>query len=249
MPCYPAIALLLGTAMASGSKTLQPATKVLGIVSALLSALLLFLLAGTRGLATPGDISTALNSNPELYTLSMGHMADLTLQAFAYLRLPLAMATAATAIGAAGALLLKGKRAYLALALMMILFFQAAQVALITFNPYLGSKPLADALISAPPGDLIVDDQYYTFSSVFFYANRSAWLLNGRVNNLEYGSYAPGAKNPFLNDEQFQQRWRSPARYYVVAEAKPAQRLHALVPESAWNTVKQSGGKVLITNR
>ena len=249
MPCYPAIALLLGSAMASGSKTLQPATRVLGVIAGLLSALLLFLLAGTRGLGTAGDISNALNSNPELYTLSMGHMADLTLQAFAYLRMPLAMAAAATAIGAAGAFLLKGRRAYLALAFMMILFFQAARVALIAFNPYLGSKPLADALVSAPPGELIVDDQYYTFSSVFFYANRSALLLNGRVNNLEYGSYAPGAKNPFLNDEQFQQRWRSQARYYVVAEAKPAQRLHALVPEAAWNTVKESGGKVLISNQ
>jgi hypothetical protein len=249
MPCYPAIALLLGSAMASGSKILRPATKVLGAVSAVLSAVLLFLLAGTRGLGTPGDIAVALNSHPELYTLSMGHMADLTLQAFAYLRLPLAIAALATALGAVGAFFLKGRRAYLALAFMMVLFFQAARVALIAFNPYLGSQPLAEALLAAPPGELIVDDQYYTFSSIFFYANRSALLLNGRVNNLEYGSYAPGAKNPFLNDEQFQRRWRSHARYYVVAEAKPASRLRTLVSEAPWNTVKESGGKMLITNQ
>jgi len=42
------------------------------------------------------------------------------------------------------------------------------------------------------PGRVVFDDQYYTFSSVFFYADvQNAKLLNGRVNNLEYGSYAP----------------------------------------------------------
>ena len=46
-----------------------------------------------------------------------------------------------------------------------------------------------------------MDDQYYTFSSVFFYTNRRALLLNGRVNNLEYGSYAPDApQDVFIDD-------------------------------------------------
>ncbi len=249
MPCYPAIALLLGSAMATESKVLKPATKVVGVLAAALALLLLALLIASQGLSTPGDISVALNSNPDLYTLSMGHMADLTLQAFAYLRMPLALAALAMAIGAAGAILLRGRKAFLALAVMMVIFFQAARGALDVFNPYLGSKPLADALTSAPPGELIVDDQYYSFSSVFFYANREAWLLNGRVNNLEYGSYAPGAKNPFLNDAQFTERWRSSRRYYVVAEIKPAQRLHALVADSPWRKVAESGGKVLLTNQ
>ena len=54
--------------------------------------------------------------------------------------------------------------------------------------------------MQAPPGQLIADNQYYTFSSVFFYTNRRALLLNGRVNNLEYGSYAPGAPDVFIDD-------------------------------------------------
>ncbi len=249
MPCYPALALLLGSAMASETGWLPKGTKLVGVLAAGLTVLLIAILASTLGIATPGDIATALNSNPELYTLSMGHMADLTQQAFAYLRVPLAMAALATLIGAAGALLLKGRRAYLALAVMMILFFQAARTALIVFNPYLGSKPLADALLAAPPGELIVDDQYYAFSSIFFYANRDAWLLNGRNNNLEYGSYAPGAKNPFLNDAQFRQKWESGERYYVVAEAKPSLRLHGLVPGATWRKVAESGGKLLLTNQ
>ena len=43
-------------------------------------------------------------------------------------------------------------------------------------------------------------DQYYTFSSIMFYTNQDALLLNGRYFNLEYGSYAPGAPNVFIDD-------------------------------------------------
>ena len=50
-----------------------------------------------RGLPAPGDIAAALTQNPDVYTLSLGHMTDLTLAAFAYLRLPLAVAGVAFA--------------------------------------------------------------------------------------------------------------------------------------------------------
>ena len=83
---------------------------------------------------------------------------------------------------------------------MAVLFFQAARMALVVFDPYLSSRPLAEALLRAPPGKLIVDHHYYTFSSIFFYTNRDALLLNGRFNNLVYGSYAPGAPNVFIDD-------------------------------------------------
>lgn len=249
MPCYPAFAILLGAAMASSSRILQPATKVAAAIASVLCCVMLFLLAGTRGVATPGDISVALTQNPDVYTLSLGHMADLTFQALAYLRAPLALAAVAMLVGAVGAWMFNGRRAYLSLALMMVLFFQAARTALGVFDPYLGSKPLAGALNGAPAGQLIVDDQYYTFSSVFFYTNRTALLLNGRVNNLEYGSYAPGAPKVFIGDAEFARRWQSPDRYYVVAEAKPSKRLHGLVSGAGWYTVRESGGKVLLTNQ
>jgi Dolichyl-phosphate-mannose-protein mannosyltransferase len=250
LPCYPAIAILLGMALASESKWLRPATKIAGGIAALVTVILLVLLIGTRGLTSPGDISVALNQQtPEDYTLSMAHMADLTFSAFAYLRIPLALAAVATAIGTIGAFRFQGRKAFLALALMMVIFFQAARLALITFNPYLGSRPLAEALLQSPKGTLIVDDQYYTFSSVFYYANASALLLNGRVNNLAYGSYAPGAPQVFIADTDFVRLWNSAQLYYVVAEEKPSKRLHALVNGATWHVVTTAGGKLLISNR
>ena len=105
---------------------------------------------------------------------------------------------------------------------MSVLFFQAARMALVVFDPYMSSRPLAEALLRSPQGKLIVDHHYYTFSSIFFYTDRDALLLNGRINNLVYGSYAPGAPNVFIDDQQWKQLWRSPERCYLVASQSAA---------------------------
>ena len=131
---------------------------------------------------------------------------------------------------------------------MMVFFFHAARIAMIAFDPYLGSKPLANALAAAPPGKLIEADAYYAFSSVFFYTNRRALLLNGRVNNLEYGSYAPDApRDVFIDDREFERLWHSGERYYLVAEGPRMARLANLLGNSHV-LVKASGGKLLFTN-
>jgi hypothetical protein len=249
MPAYPAFALLLAAAMTSDDTWLRPATRVAGTIAALAGAVIVFLLWNAWSLPAPGDISTALTSNPDVYTLSLGHMADLTFAAFAYLRTPLAIAAVATLIGAVGACFLSFRRAVWALALMMALFFQAARAALVVFDPYLGTRPLAEALNHAPEGQLIVDDQYYSFSSVFFYTDRTALLLNGRVNNLEYGSYRPGAPQVFIKDADLPALWSSDRRYYLVAENPQIPRFKALLGPDRLHVVAESGGKTLIANQ
>jgi hypothetical protein len=201
------------------------------------------------GYPAPGDISQALQSNPGNYTLSLGHMGDLTLRSFAYLRVPLAVAGVAMLVGAAGAWLYRGRRAAFALAIMMVLFFQAARLALIAFDPYLGSYPLAQALNRSPDGGLIVDDPYYEMSTIFFYTNRTGLLLNGRRNNLEYGSYAPGAPSVFIDNAGFVERWKGPQRWYVASEDEHVERLQTLVGASALHPVARAGGKTIYTNQ
>ncbi|MFI5106278.1 MAG: glycosyltransferase family 39 protein, partial [Terriglobales bacterium] len=225
MPIYPAVALLIGSALASGTrglsetgladkslaekslfrkatteKFLRAGTWTLFSVATLAFAAICLVLVKVWSLPTPGDISQALSQHPELYTLSLGHMGDLTLNSFAYLKLPLALA--AVAFGGIALVLVLARNnirgTVLAVCAGMVLFFQAARVALERFDPYLGSYALATSLQQSPPGQLIEADAYYAFSSVFFYTNRSALLLNGRVNNLEYGSYAPGAPQVFI---------------------------------------------------
>jgi 4-amino-4-deoxy-L-arabinose transferase-like glycosyltransferase len=248
MPCYPALALLLGSAMAEGGAWVRWGTRVLSAIlgCCAIAAATLWLL--TRGLATPGDISSALSQNPDAYTLSLGHIEDLNLKSFAYLRAPLLAAAIAFFIGTIGTALATGRRAFLAAAVTMVLFFQAARMALVVFDPYMTSRPMAEALMRAPEGRLIVDHHYYTFSSVFFYTNRDALLLNGRFNNLVYGSYAPGAPDVFIDDGQWQKRWLAPERYYIVASRTARTRLEKLVGAGNLYVLIESGGKLILSN-
>ena len=75
-------------------------------------------------------------------------------------------------------------------------------------------------------------------------------LLNGRVNNIEYGSYAPDAlQNVFMDDSGFRSRWLTPERYYICAEQPQVERLARLVGRESLHTVVESGGKFVFSNR
>ena len=252
MPAYPALALLLGSAMVddAAAKWRKYGQTVLGIIVSLALVAILYILARVWNLPTPGDISRALVQHPEDYTLSLGHMGDLTIQSFAYLKMPLLIAGMAFLIGARSA----WRRSSAGIVAMMILFLHAARLALVTFDPYLASRPLAEALNKAPHGKLILDDQYYTFSSIVFYANayhgQRLLLLNGRVNNLEYGSNAPDApKDVFIDDAQFKERWFSEELFYLCADKEQVARFEKLVGHENLYTLADSGGKFVFANR
>jgi hypothetical protein len=248
MPCYPALALLLGSAMAMGGNWIKNGTRALAVIAACAGLITLALFFLTRSLPAPGDISQALSQHPGAYKLSLGHMQDLTLASFAYLRTPLLVAAIAFCIGALAIWKFTSRRAFLAAALMMVLFFHAARMAMAVFDPFMSSRPLAEALLKSPDGTLIIDHHYYTFSSIFFYMNRTALLRNGRFFNLEYGAYAPGAPDVFIDDAQFKNLWLKPERSYIVAKQNVVPQLESLVGAADLNLVAESGGKVVLTN-
>jgi 4-amino-4-deoxy-L-arabinose transferase-like glycosyltransferase len=248
MPIYPAIALLIGSAMVVEDRVVRAGTRVLTVVCAVAAIVAIGILISVRHVPTPGDISQALTSNPSAYKLSLGHMEDLTLKSFAYLRLPLGLAAVAFLIGAIGTLRTREKSVYITIALMMVVFFHAARLAMVDFDPYLSSRPLIRVLEKSPPGDLIVDHHYYWFSSVFFYTDRTALLLNGRFFNLVYGSYAPGAADVFIDNSKFLDLWHSPKRYYLFVNERTMDEVTAVVPKEELEVVDVSGGKTLFTN-
>ena len=247
MPIYPALALLLGCAMVDEGKFITAGSRTIAAISTLAAASIGAILFAVRHVPTTRDISSALQQHPAAYTLSLGHLGDLTLESFAYLRAPLVLAGVAFLVGATGGWL-RGRRAFIALAAMMVLFLHASRMALVVFDPYLSSRPLAEALLLAPEGRLIVDGAYYPFSSVLFYANKNALLLNGRVNNLEYGSYAPDSPAVFIDDAAFIRLWSGTIRYYLVADRSGLARLSALVGPARLHQIAESGGKFLFTN-
>ena len=248
MPCYPALALLLGSAMVLDDSWIRRGTRVLCAI-ALLAAIATFgIFFAVRHVPAPGDISQALSHHPSAYTLSLGHMMDLTFNSFAYLRLPLLVASIAFFAGALGTFRWRGRRAFLATALMMVVFFHAARMALVVFDPFLTSHPLAEAVLHSPPGILINNRNYYEFSSVTFYTNQPALILNGRYFNLEYGSYAPGAPGVFIDDSRFTELWNKPERCYLMAYSERFDDFAKLVGKDRLNVVIASGGKLLLTN-
>ena len=255
LPCYAAFALLIGSALAEPSKDVRRWVRVATVALVALSAVAAlaagWILTQVWSLPAPGDISRALVVQPiEKYTLSLGHMGDLTLASFAYLRAPLALACAGFALGA----LLIWRWKIAGAVAMMVLFFHAARLALVVFDPYLASRPLAEALNRAPRGTLILDNPYWEFSSIVFYAEayhgQKVLLLNGRKNNLEYGSYAPGAPGDvFINDAEFRQRWLSPNLAYVCVEHEKVDDLRKLVGADSLHQIVESGGKFVFANR
>jgi 4-amino-4-deoxy-L-arabinose transferase-like glycosyltransferase len=260
MPSYPALALLLASALGQDHVSIRKGSLALAGIASVAACAILAILIRVWKLPAPGDISRALVAqDPEAYTLSLAHLGDLTVASFAYLKPPLILAGIACA---AGALLIifptnrsnrLGRFPLAGGALMMVLFVHAARLALVTFDPYLSSRALAEALNRTPAGTLILDDQYYTFSSVVFYAEtyrgKPVLLLNGRVNNLEYGSWAPGAPaGVFIDDADFRERWGTPERYYICVEQPQVERLRRLAAPAALYPVTASGGKFVFSN-
>ena len=262
IPAVPALALLTGGWLARESEANPPdrLRRSGKIVSAVLFALgcLAFvvtaILTAYSQPAPPGaDLAALLKKNPDMYVLSFGHFFDLTSRAMGAFRGPL-LGTGLALLG--GTWLnwffrrrgspLKGN---LALAAMMCVVLYCVHVALGIFAPVLGSKPLATAIKHEyQPGEIIVSDgEYSTTSSVNFYTGVQMYILNGRVNDLWYGSLFPDSPPIFIDDESFARMWAGPKRVYLVTPNE--ERTKALAEIGKVHELARSGGKFVFTNR
>ena len=81
MPCYPALALLLAGVLRAETRYVTIGRRLLAVLAALALAAIIAILIRVQGLPTPGDISNALVLQAtDAYTLSLGHMGDLTVE-------------------------------------------------------------------------------------------------------------------------------------------------------------------------
>jgi hypothetical protein len=136
----------------------------------------------------------------------------------------------------------------------MILVLLAAHEGLVRFNPILGSKDLADAILTEQrththPDDLILlDGELTSGSTLLFYTQQPVHLVNGRVNGPWFGSFWPDAPPIFENDESLHALWQSPRRLFLLTY-NPADRTRDLLPYGPVQPVAHSGGKTILTNR
>lgn len=257
-PAFPALALLLGNALARGERAQrklvlwgQSIPAVLGILLALGLGYFVWL---ARDFTATEDLSKVLTQNPENYRLALGHMSDLTVPAFASLRFEAIGAALTFAFGFGLAFVLRVKRKDLAASITTALatacFLYFAHSALIKFNPYLSSQKLAATIKERlRPNDLVViNGEYQGGSSIGFYLPQKVFLLNGRMTGLEFGSRYSDAPKIFLETADIAQLWRAEKRIFLFTHEEKLSHLQQAI-NAEMHLIAVLGGKCIYSNR
>ena len=257
-PAFPALALLAGVGLARGEKEnsrwVTAGQGLLAFVGVAVGAALGCLLWLSRNAAPAADISQTLTQNPENYKLALGHMSDLTVEAFAVLRVPAAGAALSLSVGFLAAFILRRKRratqAGLLTAVTVACFIYFAHMALGVFNPYLSSQPLAMAIKRRlAPGDMVViNGEYQGGSSIGFYLPQKVLLLNGRMTGLEFGSYYPDAPPVFIGDGEIAQLWSGERRVFLFTHDGDFEKVRRVIQGEMFQ-VAAAGEKSVYSNR
>jgi 4-amino-4-deoxy-L-arabinose transferase-like glycosyltransferase len=260
IPALPGLALLLGGWLAR--ETASPLDSrerrsgrisslvlmVIG-VAACIACVMLALQSKTPPLNY--DIAELLKKNPQDYALSLGHFLDLTPQAMGAFKAPLLITGIAFALGTLlNWLLRRSNRTFpanLALTAMAVALLLAAHRGLVIFSPVLTSKTLADAIErNWKSGDVIeANGDYEAASSVNFYTRRQMRLVNGRHNNIWYGSTFPDAAPIFDDDPSFEKLWRGQQRVFFWTEEDS---IPSYVKDAGFCRLAKWGGKLVVTN-
>ena len=193
------------------------------------------------------------------YTLSMSHFFDLTGASFAALRLPAALAMLAFAFGPAVAWNLRlhkrNTAAFSTVAFTTAFFLIAAHIALVRFGSMLSCKQLADTandLVASRRIEgnyqlMLYGDQSYG-SSVIFYTNRQALLVEGRSSSLIFGSTFPDAPHIFLSSQDLLQTWGQGVRHLLFVPEEHHNDVEQLL-KGRYVLLKETSGNTLLTDR
>jgi 4-amino-4-deoxy-L-arabinose transferase-like glycosyltransferase len=263
LPALPALAVLCGmwlkreadsapdSALRRSAVRGATALLVLGVIA---SAIAGWFAAVAPAVPQDADFGEVLRKVNSMYKLSMGHLFDLTPQAMGFFRWPLILTAMGFLAGTALHWILRRRgasmKANLALASMMVVLLYAVHLALGTFNPVLGSKPLALAIQRYyKPGDIIVvNGQYSRASTILFYTGVQMHMLNGLTNDLWFGSLYPDCPKVFEDDASFARLWRGPGRvFFFIPSDRNTDPLQKLgVP---YYLVAKAGEKSVYTNQ
>jgi len=263
LPALPALAVLCGmwlkreadsaadSALRRSALRGATALLVLGVIGSTAAG---WFAAVAPAVQADADFGEVLRRVDSMYKLSMGHLFDLTPQAMGFFRWPLILTAISFFLGTVLHWIFRKRgasmKANLTLASMMVVLLYAVHLALGTFNPVLGSKPLALAIERYyKPGDtIVVNGQYSRASSILFYTGVQMHMLNGLTNDLWFGSLYPDCPKVFEDDASFARLWRGPGRvfFFIPSDRNtdPLQKLGA-----PYYLVAKAGEKSVYTNR
>lgn len=263
LPALPALALLCGMWLKDEAESAPESAlrqrAIRGATGLLVAGVIAFAVAGwfaamSKPVPPNTDFGELLQKAQSMYKLSMGHLFDLTPQAMGAFRWPLILTGMGFLGGTLGHWIFRKRgapmQANLALGAMMVVLIYAVHLALGTFSPVLGSKPLAMAIQrSYKPGDtIVVNGQYSPASSVLFYTGERLHMLNGRKNDLWFGSLFPDSPQVFEDDASFAKLWHGPGRvFFITPNDKGLDKLESL--GAPYYTVASAGGKSVYSNQ
>jgi len=258
-PAYFPILLLIAGKLADeeewgSQRWLLLSSGTLAVICIAASAVLAAGLWSSRHLPFVPDIGTVLaKPNLQAETLSMGHMLDLTGESFAALRLPAILAAIVLLVGPAFAFWLRRRGAQFAAtwatAATMAVFLIAAHIALVRFDPFLGSRSMARQIapeLHSTDRVMIYGDQSFG-SSLLFYLRRPIELVNGNTTSMWWGSTYPDAPHIFLDDQELQSAWNSREQVFLFVPQHERVKVEALLP-GPLHIASEASGKVIFTN-
>jgi 4-amino-4-deoxy-L-arabinose transferase-like glycosyltransferase len=263
-PVYAPLALLLGAALAKAEENLRAqryllwAQGALAIIALAVSAVLGALVWKSRHVQPTGDLSDLLNQAPsdsEQYTLSLGHFFDLTTSAFAELRVPAIGAAITLSAGFLLAFLFRQRKRHplsaVAMLVTMGLMFVCANLAQQKFDPVLSSRILADEIQKRwePGAKIIFNGEYETGSSIAFYTNEQALLLNGKVTGMAFGSTYPDVPPVFLEVDDVRRLWQGAGRIFFFTEDSKKVVALKVIEGLPVYSLADRGGKSVLTNK
>jgi hypothetical protein len=211
----------------------------------------------SRNLPSGSDIGALLaHRDVAGYTLSMAHLFDLTGPSFAALRLPAGLAAVGLLLGPITAWVLRRQRhhfeATVSVAFTSAVFLIAAHIALVRFEPMLSSRAMADTINHIAPrgtdATLILYGDVADGSSLLFYTQRQALLVNGRVSSVLWGSNYPDAPRVLISDQDLLALWGAGPRRFLFVPGDARAHVNGLLGKRVY-LLQELSDKALFTDR
>jgi hypothetical protein len=186
----------------------------------------------------------------------MSHFFDLTGPSFAALRLPAGLAAAGLLLGPMGAWVLRRRghhfEATVSVAFTSAVFLIAAHIALVRFEPMLSSHAMAETINHIAPrgtdATLIIYGDVANGSSLLFYTQREALLVNGRLSSVLWGSNYPDAPRILISDADLLALWGNGPRRFLFVPGDDRAHVASLLGPRAY-LLQELSDRSLYTDR
>jgi hypothetical protein len=131
-------------------------------------------------------------------------------------------------------------------------FLIAAHIALVRFEPMLSSRAMAVTINHIAPrgtdATLILYGDVADGSSLLFYTQRQALLVNGRLSSVLWGSNYPDAPHVLISDADLLALWGTGPRRFLFVPGDAHARVTALLGNRAY-MLQELSDKTLYTDR